>query len=116
MLKKQKNKLCVVNLVLFLVSFGLLSFSSYSNENNNTFSDHQHQFVSSAHHNVDNTIQLSEENKVESDNDLEVQALELPFLASNAQSELFHQPFSLRRNRAEKARNLIYKRVCNFRV
>jgi hypothetical protein len=117
-LKNLKNKLCFLNLVLFLASFGLLSFSGYSSINNSGPVDHQHLLVSSAHNDVSgNTPQISEKNETENDDTFEVQAFDLPFLISNIQIEFFHQTFSsFYHNKVDKTDNLIYKKVCNFRV
>lgn len=116
-MKNLKHKLCILNLVFFLASFTLLSFTGFSANAGNTVQDYKHLLVSPKHYSVNsNLIQLSEENETENDDDFELQALVLPFLLSQTPVIAINTPPSDYQLTVSVVNEPIYIQVHNFRV
>lgn len=119
-MKKTKNILCNINLVLFLVSFALFTVNSFSNTAK-SFQSHDHipqHFTSKQDALTDGSSQqLSEKNETENEGNFEIQALTLPFSVSYLPVETLQQPVLVfAEPLAESMAHPIYVAICNFRI
>jgi hypothetical protein len=116
-LKNRKHILCLLNLVLFLFSFTLLSLNSFAASNGTVTSHIYKQFHAKPEGVADNSSQqLSEKSETESEDGCELQALTLPFFFSCLQSQT---KLLACRSAMAPARQLltpIYLSAHNFRI
>lgn len=117
-MEKRKNILCLANLLLFLVSFFLLTLNSFGNNNESQLNNFKTKLLSSKEQSapISSQQQLSEENEVEGNDDFEIHSLDLPFLVSYIQFEVFKPSFVYKQPLCLKQDKPIYISVCNFRI
>lgn len=118
-LKAQRNILSMINLIIFLGSFTMISISGFSNSSKNTDSFHiAHHLSCKKEMSYSSSQLLIEENsnENESEDGFEMQEFFLPFLVSYINFDCIQLPIASVTSLAEKLTNPIYLAVCNFRI
>lgn len=117
-MKKQKNTLCLFNLIFFLGSFLLVSISSFSNSTSSLdiFTFHHHVSSSKDDGGSGSSQLIIEENE----NEVEVEGTSVQvyfaFLRDFTPFEITNHFLSFADNFALKTTNPIYLKVHNFRI
>ena len=119
-LKKTKNILSILNLLLFLVSFSFYSINSIAGLSASLSQDQIHKKYTEKQNSTDNNSsqQLSEKNETEteSEKDFTAPAFVLNFFVSCFQLEVLQTSPHSAQLLAENTSNPIYISVRNFRI